>query len=437
MRQENGTCYEYRESGLDWLGKIPAHWEVRGLGSYGKFVSGTGFPHDFQGHQDAEIPFFKVSDTNIPGNEILLSVANNTVSRDVVRRLGAKICPTGTVVFPKVGAALFQNKRRILQQPAVFDNNMMGFIPSVGDERYWYYWLTQLDFAQVANPGAVPSISEALVRRMPGLRPPDAEQRAIADFLDRETARIDQLIEKKQRMVDVVLERQSAVLEQMTFGAEQGWRRVPFKWICRIPNGQVDPTVQPWSDLPLIAPNHIESGTGRLLALETAANQGAISGKYAFSKGTVLYSKIRPELAKACIAPERGLCSADMYPIIPGESLMPEYLLMQLLSPSFTSWAVLESMRVAMPKLNREALGSFRVIVPPLAVQSALVAQWRSGQEKAERLLDYINRAITSLREFRSALITAAVTGQIDPDTWRKRGDTERRLEAIEAEVNP
>ena len=186
-------------------------------------------------------------------------------------------------------------------------------------------------------------------------------QKAIADFLDREIARIDQLIEKKQRMVEVLRESLASVVKRMTTPhAENDAQLIPFRWICRVAEGQVDPTDPDWAQAPLIAPNHIQSGTGRILAFGTAEDHGAISGKYSYPAGTVLYSKIRPALAKACIAPQAGLCSADMYPILTDNKLIPEFLLMQLLSRRFTDWATLESMRVAMPKINREALGGYR-----------------------------------------------------------------------------
>lgn len=264
---------------------------------------------------------------------------------------------------------------------------------------------------------------------------PDLEtQKSIADFLDRETARIDQLIEKKQRMVELLGEKLAASLDVLTFGnpAFDNIPQVPFKWTCRIPQGQVDPTAPEWRDMPLIAPNHIESKTGRLLTVETAEEQGAISGKFVFPAGTVLYSKIRPALAKACIAPDDGLCSADMYPIIPSKYLRPEYLLMLLLSQSFTEWAVLESMRVAMPKINRETLGTIRLIVPPLQEQDRLIGRYFSARRKIELLVDAMMISIDRLCEFRSALVTAAVTGQIDVATWGKRGETDRRLDQIE-----
>jgi len=186
----------------------------------------------------------------------------------------------------------------------------------------------------------------------------------------------------------------------------------------------------------LIAPNHIESGTGRLFDLETAQEQGAISGKYAFPAETVLYSKIRPALAKACLAPVAGLCSADMYPILPDQRLLPEFLLMQLLSRKFTDWATLESMRVAMPKINRETLGSYRLWVPDLGVQKSAVAEYRGQRDEREALLAKIKASIDRLREYRAALITAAVTGQIDVTTYGNQGATDRTLDRIEEEMD-
>lgn len=263
---------------------------------------------------------------------------------------------------------------------------------------------------------------------------PDIDtQKAIADFLDRETARIDQLIEKKQRLVNVLKERLLSELERLTTPNEPLHSElVPFRWVCRVTEGQVDPTAPEWADKPLIAPNHIESRTGRLIAIETAEDQGAISGKYAFPAGTVVYSKIRPNLAKACVSPVAGMCSADMYPILPNKSLRPQFLLMQLLSAKFTDWATLESMRVAMPKINRETLGGYRFWVPALNIQDEAIKDFFTEQEALERLTDKVSESITQMRELRSALITAAVTGQIDVATWGKQGQTDRRLDEIE-----
>ncbi|MFD2237174.1 restriction endonuclease subunit S [Aureimonas populi] len=264
----------------------------------------------------------------------------------------------------------------------------------------------------VSYPAINPSALAAIKVPFPDL----ATQKAIAAFLDREAARIDKLIAKKERQVELLLQKSASWLDDLTFGARTATpgQLVPFKWICRIPNGQVDPTDPDWADLPLVAPNHIEQGTGRLLYTETAREQGADSGKYAFPADTVVYSKIRPNLAKACIVPHAGLCSADMYPIIPAARLRPMFLLMQLLSRKFTDWATTESMRVAMPKINRETIGTFRLLVPPIEIQDQAIGTYLTVRKCIEDGREAIIQSLSLLREHRAALITAAVAGQID-----------------------
>lgn len=261
-------------------------------------------------------------------------------------------------------------------------------------------------------------------------------QRRIAAFLARETARIDELIAKKERLINVLRENLLSSLERLTTPETPSHAElIPFRWVCRIAEGQVDPAALEWADKPLIAPNHIESNTGRLIGIESAEEQGAISGKYVFPAGTVIYSKIRPNLAKACISPVEGMCSADMYPVMPDQRLRPQFLLMQLLSAKFTDWATLESMRVAMPKINRETLGSYRLWVPSIETQEVAADQFFGDQARNEALTDKVKASIDRLREYRASLITAAVTGQIDVDTYGKAGTTSATIDRIEKEL--
>lgn len=141
-----------------------------------------------------------------------------------------------------------------------------------------------------------------------------------------------------------------------------------------IESGQVDPKADVFADLPLVGPNHVESVTGVFLGAETARVQAAISGKYLFGPGAVIYSKIRPELRKAMLADFRGLCSADMYPLVSGPTMMPEYLLDLVLSDAFSAFAISCSMRTGMPKMNREQLDQFLFDLPTVTHQSNYVA---------------------------------------------------------------
>lgn len=259
------------------------------------------------------------------------------------------------------------------------------------------------------------------------------EQATIATFLDHETAKIDTLIVKQKRLIELLKEKRQAVISHaVTKGLNPDapmkdsgvewlgevpahWKMLKFSVAASIRNGQVDPRDEPYSEYTLIAPNHIESGSGRLLATETAAEQGADSGKYLCKAGEVIYSKIRPALVKACISPsDKVLCSADMYPIQGRGELSNEYLLRFILTKEFTAFATLASDRVAMPKINREALAECRVPVPPADEQAQIEEFLESGLLTIDSLVAKAGEAINLMKEHRTALISAAVTGKID-----------------------
>src|SRR2546426_4649482 len=103
------------------------------------------------------------------------------------------------------------------------------------------------------------------------------------------------------------------------------WSVRKWRYCCHVTQGQVPPDDERYRDRIMIAPNHIESGTGRILFTETADEQGAASGKYLVKPWDIIYSKIRPALNKACIATGHWLCSADMYPVaVTADDLTPK-----------------------------------------------------------------------------------------------------------------
>ena len=96
-----------------------------------------------------------------------------------------------------------------------------------------------------------------------------------------------------------------------------------------------------------------------------------------FDPGAVIYSKIRPNLVKATIAPCKGLCSADMYALNATNKLRNEYLLEILLSDNFTQFAISGSSRTGIPKLNREYLARYKCVVPEMQKQDEYISRVR------------------------------------------------------------
>lgn len=127
--------------------------------------SGSGFPQNAQGKVTGGIPFYKVSDMNIPGNERLMVFENNSISQEVRKTLRAGLFPPGSVIFPKVGGAIATNKKRIISTSCCVDNNVMGVIPKAGKiiSEFLYYFFLSHDLSEFANDAHLPSIKQSTV----------------------------------------------------------------------------------------------------------------------------------------------------------------------------------------------------------------------------------------------------------------------------------
>ncbi|WP_275401902.1 restriction endonuclease subunit S [Ruania rhizosphaerae] len=188
----------------------------------------------------------------------------------------------------------------------------------------------------------------------------------------------------------------------------QAWGDVALLDLVTIKSGQVDPREAAYRGLPLIAPDHIASGTGRLIKRESAAAQGAISGKYLVRPGDVIYSKIRPYLQKAYKCDFDALCSADMYPLTPRRNADSSFILHTLLGHDFTNFAVSVSARSGIPKINREELAEYRMRVPSGAEQREIGL----ALDDADQLIDTLERLIAKKQAIKQGMMQQLLTGK-------------------------
>jgi type I restriction enzyme S subunit len=206
--------------------------------------------------------------------------------------------------------------------------------------------------------------------------PPLDEQRRIAEIL----WAADQYIQKQESVLSALRYLQRLFFESWLSenSLSFDWPGVSLKDVCTIQSGQVDPTTLPYSDMIHIAPDDIECETGRILEKNTAAADGVTSGKYEFAETAILYSKIRPNLRKVAFPRFQGVCSADVYPVYAANNILPGFLFRILLSDGFTAYAIANSVRSAIPKINRPAMLRYRFHLPPLDQQRALLGQFEN-----------------------------------------------------------
>jgi len=209
----------HKESGVEWLGRLPTGWRVVKLGQIGVFKGGAGFPEEHQGQSGLEIPFFKVADLAESKNNGALQNAGHSINRVTAKLLRAHVFPTHTIVFAKVGAALMLQRYRWLANPACIDNNMMGLTLSDGVLlKFMLYVLPLLDLSAIVNPGAVPSINEGQISNQRVPLPSSTEQKAIVDYLDYETARFDSLIAETEHAIRLLRERRTSLVSAAVTG---------------------------------------------------------------------------------------------------------------------------------------------------------------------------------------------------------------------------
>ena len=415
-----------KDSGLPWLGEIPEHWPL----------------------ERAKRLFRRMDRPVRDSDEVVTCFRDGMVTLRKNRRLRGFTEALKEIGYQGIrrGDLVIHAMDAFAGAIGVSDSDGKGTpvysvcAPLPGVNSHYYAYATR----EMARSQWIQALAKGIRERSTDFRyadfgsqpvpvPPVPEQAAIVRSLAYADRRIWRYILAKKKLIALLEEEKQAIIHRaVTRGLDPNvrmkdsgvpwlgeipahWSLRRFKFLATINSGQVDPRRPENRDLALIAPNHIQSGTGRVLKLQTAAEQGADSGKYLVGRGQVIYSKIRPNLRKAAIAPCDCLCSADMYPMTHRTGdLSCEYLLLLLLSRPFTKFAVDASMRVAMPKVNREALADFPLWFPGAEEQANIlsyVARESTPTDTAVTRLEYMNEL---LREYRTRLIADVVTGKLD-----------------------
>lgn len=265
-------------------------YPTKPLGEVAEIASGYGFPHKYQGRTDGEIPFYKVGDMNTSGNEVVMTVAQHTVTRSELAELRAKAFPRGTVIMPKIGAAIRTGKKRILGSEAAYDNNVVGIVPRDGvlDSSYLFHWTKTVDFSLLAQDSDVPSLRKSVLQSLLIPLPPTEEQRRVAHLLD-EADRLQRLRQEANEKAQRILQ---ALFVEM-FGDPEtnpmGWEVKPVKDVL------LDATSGTWGDepsgshtgIPVLRSTNIQNG---LLVLDDVAYR--VVGERAAAKSTLGWGDI-------------------------------------------------------------------------------------------------------------------------------------------------
>ena len=207
-----------KDSGVEWIGRIPEEWTMTRMRRVGYVDQGCSFPYAIQGKEEGAYPWYKVGDMNSLGNEVTMRKADNYADHRTLVETGARLLPANSIVFPRVGAALLTNKRRILTEPSVVDDNVYAFIPTSIHFGYAYYFLTLIDFGLLKSPGLVPTITFSTIKDILIPLPPPPQQISISQRLNDRTAQSDRTETLVRRSIEVLQEYRSSLITAVVSG---------------------------------------------------------------------------------------------------------------------------------------------------------------------------------------------------------------------------
>ncbi len=268
-----------------------------------------------------------------------------------------------------------------------------------------------------------------ILRKIKIAVPTIPEQQAIARRAHRETTRIDALIEKKTRFIELLKEKRQALITQaVTKGLDpnvkmkdsgvewlgevpEHWGVKKIKFLCNLVTKRAT-TID--EGRPYLGLENVESGTGKQIETAKKGRQQDDSTVGVFNKGDVLYGKLRPYLMKSVSVDTDGYCSTEFLILRAENQVQSELLHQWFLTIPLTKQIEAGCEGAKMPRADWEHVGGIALPMPPPDEAKELLAQLKKRIERIERLSDVTQKSINLLQERRSALITAAVTGQID-----------------------
>ena len=354
------------------------------------------------------------------------------------------------LLFPKRGAAIFTNKVVIADGRYLFDSNLMGWeISHRADLKFVAYCLGARRLDDLADVSTVPQINNKHIYPALFPRPPLSEQRAIADFLDRETAKIDPLVAKKRTLIERLKEKRTALISRtVTRGLPPDAARAAgldphpklkpsgIDWLGEVPEhwdvveifrvvgmiqtgpfgSQLHQTDYIERGVPLINPSHLVDGVIVPDDKETVTDETAKRLiRHRLIPGDVVFAR-RGEIGRCAVVGEKEsgwLCGTGSM-VVRFRDCDARYFVRVFRSSGFSALLTMNAVGTTMLNLNPSILGRMRIPLPPLSEQRTIANYLDLETKKIDQMITKVEAAIERLQEYRSALITAAVTGKID-----------------------
>lgn len=436
----------YKDSGVEWLGRVPEHWQIKRLKHIANVQTGVAKGKDNEGKDTIEVPYLRVANVQ-DGYLSLDDVATIAIPREDLTRYSLRPGDVlmneggdfdklgrGSVWLGEIDPCIHQNHVFAVRPTKVSSAWLNAFTGSLAAQFYFK--------GRAKQSTNLASISSSNVMELPVAIPPAAEVKLLLAHLNRETARIDALIEKKTRFIELLREKRYArITHAVTKGLDPNVKmkessvewlgEVPEHWVIKrfrdisisISTGPFGTTLgnedYVTGGIPVINPSHIvDEQCSPDPYITVSADTAERLSFWAMRAGDLVTAR-RGELGRAAVIfdeQDGWICGTGSLRVRPNSSqVLTGYLHTVLQSRYAREWLNLASVGATMANLNEGILGSLPLALPPsTAEQEQLLSSLATQSERLIKIEQKATLSVALLKERRSALITAAVTGQID-----------------------
>ena len=418
----------YKQSGVSWLGAIPEHWEIRRL-KYSADLINTKIDG-----ASVDLPY--------TGLEHIESWTGKRISQngDATSEGQANLYGRGDVLFGKLRPYLAKAHAAAID--GICTGELLVLRPKAVKQKFLLNYVLNPDFVSIVDSSTygakMPRANWEFIGNLPALIPPMDEQQTIESFLEKETARIDALIEKKQQQIELLLEKRSALISHaVTKGLDPDVKMKDsgVEWIGSIPAqwevkrlkfvvseplkyGANEAAELDDPELPRYIRITDVDENGRLRDETFKSIPEDVARPYLLKEGDLLLARSGATVGKSFYyEPSWGRAAYAGYLIrarFDPTKTMPRFINYFTNSQQYWQWLGSSFIQATIQNVSAEKYANLIVPVPPFEEQKRIVSYLDSMWQRLNNMADKVRQSIQILKEYRSALISAAVTGKID-----------------------
>lgn len=432
---------EYKDSGVEWLGKIPSHWDMWKLShAYNEIGSGTTPSTSNEENFEGDIPWITTGELR---ENVILDTKKKVSKKTIDQFPTLKKYPVGSVAIAMYGATI--GRLGIFGIEATTNQACCVMTTSnVLNNKYLFYWLQAFknEIIQLSSGGGQPNINQEKVASLKVSAPLIDDQIKIANFLDNETAKIDSLIEKQQKLIELLKEKRQAVISHaVTKGLNPD---VPMKdsgveWLGEVPEHWTVSKLKYFVnvvDCKHITAEFFDEGIplasiGEVKGWKVNLSKAKLTNeKYYFELiegnrkpqvGDIIYTR-NATVGEAALVHEelpRFALGQDVCLIHIVQKLYPEFLLHFLKSEIIKIQLNSAMVGSTFKRINVDDIRNYLVVIPPFDEQKEILKSLEINTKQYDSLISSAEKQINLMKERRTALISSAVTGKIDVRNWK------------------